>query len=60
MQHLKLIHEIVIPNYIRQVTLSKSQRPTFFEWNGKTIKGKKKNIFKKLFPKKNFCIKKWN
>lgn len=36
--------KIVIPEYIREVQTSKKQRPSYYEWNGTTIKGKKKKL----------------
>lgn len=48
MEDKKLIASITIPNYIREVQLSKAQRPKYFEWDGKTIKAKGKKIWKKL------------
>lgn len=35
---------IEIPQYIRTVKTSNKQNPSYFEWNGNTIKGKKKKL----------------
>ncbi len=35
---------IEIPQYIRTVQTSKKQNPSYYEWNGNTIKGKKKHL----------------
>lgn len=43
-----LIASITIPNYIREIELSKAQRPKYFEWDGNTIKAKGKKIWKRL------------
>ena len=36
--------EIVIPKYIRKVKMSESQRPIYYEFDGKTIKAKSKKL----------------
>jgi hypothetical protein len=46
-----LITTINIPLYIREVQLSKSVRPKFYEWDGKTIKCKSKKLLQKYIRK---------
>lgn len=41
---MEIIARIEIPKYIRKVQMSKAQRKTYFEWNGKTIKSKNKPV----------------
>lgn len=45
MESAKIIIEI--PQYIREVELSKSQRTKFYEWDGETIKAKGKDLLQK-------------
>lgn len=45
--------KITIPQYIRQVQTSKKQIPSYYEWNGSTIKGKKKKLLQQ-FVKRGF------
>lgn len=46
------LHRVEIPNFIRRVLISEKQRPTYWEWNGAFIKGKKpipRSFFKDKF-----------
>ncbi len=43
--------KIVIPQYIREVQTSKRQQPSFYTWNGSTIKGKKKKLLNQFIRK---------
>lgn len=45
--------KIIIPQYIRTVQISKKQNASFYEWNGSTIKGKKKKLLL-AYVKKEF------
>ena len=43
---------VKIPNYIRRIKLSNSQRAKYFEWNNTTIKSGSKKLFQKCIDKK--------
>lgn len=47
----KLIVQFTIPNYLREVEVSKSQRPKYYYWDGKDIKSKNKKLLKKYIKK---------
>lgn len=48
---LKLIASFTIPNYLREIEVSKSQRPKYYYWDGKDIKSKSKKLLKKYIKK---------
>ena len=48
MQDTRLITKITIPNYIREIEASKSQRKKYYEWNGTTIKSGSKKLLQKF------------
>lgn len=43
--------KIVIPQYIRNVEISKKQNPSYYEWTGATIRGKKKKLLLEFVKK---------
>lgn len=48
---LKLIASFTISNYLREVEVSKSQRPKYYYWDDKDIKSKGKKLLKKYIKK---------
>lgn len=50
-KNLKLIASFTIPNYLREIEVSKSQRPKYYYWDGKDIKAKGKKLLKKYIKK---------
>ena len=47
LENFEKITSITIPNYIREVEVSKKQNPKYFVWNGQTIKSNSKKLWKK-------------
>lgn len=43
--------EITIPNYIREVKVSDAQRPIYYEWDGRTIRARGKELLKRYIDK---------
>lgn len=50
---MEIIARVEIPQYIRKVKMSNSQRKVYFEWDGTTIKAKGIKIPRKFFKDKN-------
>lgn len=48
-----LISRITIVNYLKQVELSKAQRPKYYLWNGVTIKSGSKKLLQKYINKEH-------
>jgi len=51
------IIKVEIPQHIRKVQLSAKQRPYYYEWDGKTIKGKRKKVPSSYFIDKSKSLK---
>ena len=46
--------KLTIPEYLRKVKLSNKQRPTYFFWDGITVKAKGKELFRKYVNTKSY------
>ena len=53
---MKLLTQVVIDDYVREVTLSDSQRAVYWEWNGVTIKAKSKKLLQKFIGDRRSVI----
>lgn len=47
MERSKLITQFEIPQYLREIEVSKKQRPKYYYWDGQTIRGRNKKLLQK-------------